>query len=206
MLLGIALVAASVIGAIVLLASANDSQRVLVASHDIPTGHVIQAGDIKETKAKLEGQLASLAVGGGDLARVVGRTAGASIHAGEMLVWPDLAMGPAIGPNQVAITLPVQADAVYPGLRPGDQVAVLATRDKGKPDSQTVTLLERATVYDISLAPSAIRLGNDSTQEQPPLTNVTLVVDRPNAEQVAHAIVNWQVTLALLSPEAAAAR
>lgn len=120
-----------------------------------------------------------------------------------MVVWPDLASGPVIGPGEVAVTVPVEADAVYPGLRSGDAVAVLATRDKGKPESQTVTLLERAVVYDISLEPGRIAIGSggDGAEENRGLTNVTLVVPRSEAERLAHAVVNWALTLALLSPQ-----
>lgn len=204
MLLGVALVAASVVGGLLFWGSTSNTLPVLVAERDIPAGHVIQRDDLSVTRVRLEGPLSSLAVSEGDLDAVIGRTAGTGIHAGEMVVWPDLATGPVIGREEVAVTVPVEADAVYPALRPGDAVAVLATSNKGKPDSQTVTLLERALVYDVSLEAARIAIGGDGEDEGRGLTNVTLVVPRSEAERVAHAVVNWDLTLALLSGQSSA--
>jgi Flp pilus assembly protein CpaB len=203
MLLGVALVAASVVGGLLFWQSASETVPVVVAARDVPAGHVIQADDLSVSQVRLEGSLSSLAVPEAELDDVAGRTAGTTIHAGEMVVWPDLASGPVIGPDDVAVTVPVEADAVYPGLRPGDAVAVLATSDKGKPDSRTVTLLDSAVVYDVSLEPGRIAIGSqsDSGEENRGLTNVTLVVPRSEAERVAHAVVNSDLTLALLAPD-----
>jgi len=200
MLLGVALVAAAVIGGLLFWGSARETVPVLVAARDLPAGHVLQADDLSVAQLRLEGDLSSLAIPDAELDDVAGRTTGTTVHAGEMLVWPDLTTGPVIGPGEVAITVPVEADAVYPGLRAGDSVAVLGTSDKGEPGSQTVTLLESAVVYDISLAPGPIAIGGDG-EEGRGLSNVTLVVPRSEAERVAHAVVSWDVTLALLSTQ-----
>jgi hypothetical protein len=66
-----------------------------------------------------------------------------------------------------------------------------------------VTLLERAIVYDVSLEPGRIAIGRggDGGEEERGLTNVTLVVPKSEAERVAHAVVNWDLTLALLAPD-----
>ncbi len=203
MLLGVALVAASVVGGLLFWGSTSETVPVLVAARDIPAGHTIQADDLSVTRVRLEGSLSSLAVREGELDQVTGRTAGTAIHAGEMVVWPYLASVPVIGPNDAAVTVPVEADAVYPGLRPGDTVAVLATTNKGKPESRTVTLLERAVVYHVSVEPGHIAIGRgaDGSEEERGLTNVTLVVPKSEAERLAHAVVNGDVTLALLAPE-----
>ncbi|MDP2674586.1 MAG: RcpC/CpaB family pilus assembly protein [Dehalococcoidia bacterium] len=202
MLLGVALVAAAVIGGLLFWGSARETVPVLVATRDIPAGHVLQTDDLSVAQLRLEGDLSSLAIPDAELDAVAGRTTGTAVHAGEMLVWPDLATGPVIGAGEVAVTVPVEADAVYSALRPGDAVAVLGTSDKGKPESQTVTLLERAVVYDISLEPGRIAIGRgDGAEDGRGLTNVTLVVPRSDAERLAHAVVNSVVTLAILPPE-----
>lgn len=198
MLLGVALAAASVIGGLLFWGSARETVPVLVAARDLPAGHVLEADDLSVAQLRLEGDLSSLAIPDAELDSVAGKTTGTAVHAGEMLVWPDLAEGPVIGPDEVAITVPVEADAVYPGLRAGDSVAVFGTSDKGEPGSETVTLLDSAVVYDISLAPGPIAIGQDG-EEGHGLSNVTLVVPRSEAERVAHAVVSWDVTLALLS-------
>jgi Flp pilus assembly protein CpaB len=199
MLLGVALVAASVIGGLLFWGSARETVTVLVAARDIPAGHVLEADDLSVAQLRLEGDLSSIAIPDAELDAVAGKTTGTDVHAGEMLVWPDLATGPVIGPDEVAITVPVEADAVYPGLRAGDSVVVLGTSDKGEPGSETVTLLDSAIVYNISVEPGPI-IGNDG-EEGRALSNVTLVVPRSEAERVAHAVVSWDVTLALLSTQ-----
>jgi Flp pilus assembly protein CpaB len=203
MLLGVALVAASLAGGLIFWGSTRQTVPVLVAARELPAGHVIKADDLAISQVRLDGRLSSLAAPDAERRRVVGRTTGTPIHTGEMVIWPDLATGPLIGPTEAAVTVPVKPEAVYGGLRPGDAVAVIATRGKGQVDSQTGTLLQRAIVYDISLRPDSVSSSDSAasgtTSHQ--LTNVTLVVPRSETEHLAQAIVNWEITLALLSPQ-----
>lgn len=200
MLLGVALVAVSVIGGLLFWGSARETVPVLVAARELPAGHVIQRNDLSVARLKTDGALASLTISESELDSVVGSTLGNAVHAGELVVKPDLATGIIIGPKEVAITMPVRADAVYPGLREGDAVTVLATPTEA--EGLTVTILDRAVVYDVSLEPGRIAIGRDSgTTEDRGLTNVTLVVPRVETERVAQATVKWTVTLALLSAE-----
>jgi Flp pilus assembly protein CpaB len=203
MLLGVALVASSVVGGLVFWGAARETVPVVVAAADLPAGHVLQTSDLSVAEVKVDGRLSSIAVPESDLTSVVGRTLSGSVYAGEMLVQPNLANGPIIGSSEVGVTIPVNAEAVFSGLRPGDAVAVMATRDVDKPTSQTVTVLERAVIYEVSLEPGRVTVSRsgDGTEERS-LTNVTLIVPRAEAERLAHAIVNWEVTLALLPPPA----
>ena len=199
---GIVLVAVSVAGGLVLWNSVRETVPVLVASRDIPSGHVLEPGDLAVADVRLEGRPAAIAIPAAELDLAVGRTATGPVHAGELLVSPHLGDGPAIGPGEVAVTVPVEVDAVYPLLRRGDAVSVLGTSDPGQPGSRTETLLERALVFDLALAPSRITLGGADEEGVP--TNVTLVVPRGEAERLAHALVNWDVTLVLLGRPGAA--
>ena len=204
MLVGLLLVAISVVASLTLWGATRETVPVVVVAHDLPAGHVLQHDDLGVAQAKLEPGQAALVVAAADLDRVVGRTLGAPVYAGELLASPRLAAGPVLGPDDAALTLAVRADSIYPRLRPGDAVAVLVTRDKGKPTSQTTTLLERATVYavtaDASSATfaSSTRGGDEDASRR--VSNVTLLVPRAQAEQLAHAAVNWDLTLALVSP------
>ncbi|MEZ4503132.1 MAG: RcpC/CpaB family pilus assembly protein [Dehalococcoidia bacterium] len=200
LLAGLLLVAVAVAGGITLWRQAQITAPVVVAVRDIPAGQVIESGDLGLADARLEGPLASLAFGEAELASIVGRTATAPIHAGALVLRADLGSGPVIGPNDVAVTVPVKADAVYARLRRGDEVAVMATSDKGKPQSLTVALLERATVYDVAIESSRVSLGGGSDEQDGRLTNVTLLIPRSEAERVAHAVVNAELTLLLLAP------
>ncbi len=205
MLLGVILVVISVAGGLLFWGSAQETTPVLVAARDIARGHIIQREDVTVTRVRLEGRTSSLAISEARMDSVTGHAASRVIYAGEIVVSQDVTSGPVIGPNDVAVTLPVKADAAYSGLRPGDAVAVLATRNKGKPESQTTTLLDRAVIYDVSLEPGRVTIGRtgDGQQQERGLTNVTLVVPRSEAERVGHAVVNWDLTVALLSPSQA---
>jgi len=199
---GLLLVGLAVVGGLTLWRQAQVTVPVVVALREIPAGHVLEAADLGLTQARLEGTLAALALGETELAAAVGRTATNPIHAGALVVRPDLGSGPVIGPNDVAVTVPVEADSVYARLRRGDQVAVMATSDKGKPQSLTVALLERAIVYDVASQSTRVTLGTDSADDEGRLTNVTLLIPRSDAERVAHAVVNADLTLLLLAPPA----
>jgi Flp pilus assembly protein CpaB len=201
MLLGAALVVASVAGGLLFWGSARETTSVLVAARDLPAGHVLTSSDIAVEQVRLDGNLSSLAISETELSQAVGRTTSGPVYAGEMVVWQDLAGGPAIGPDEVAMTVPVEADAVYAGLRPGDAVSLLATEEQRTAGSQTVTLLERTVVYDVSYEAAPVSIGRGSGNDDGRgLKNVTLVVPRAEAERVAHATVNGTLTLALLPP------
>ena len=204
LLVGLALVAVALVGGLSLWRQAQVTLPVVIAAREIAPGQLIERADLDLTQARLEGPLAALAFGEAELSTLVGSTAAGAIHAGELVVRPDLGTGPLIGPDQVAVTMPVQADAVYAQLRRGDDVAVMATSDEGKPQSLTQALLERATVFEVAFESSRVSLGGGGDSEQNGrLTNVTLLIPRSDAERVAHAVVNAQLTLLLLAPEPA---
>ena len=202
MLAGVLLVVVSLAGGLLLWRSATDTTPILIAARDIPPGHVLQRDDLRIVEARLDGSLASMAVTEADLEAAVGRTTSTTIHAGEMMVRPDLASGPVLGADEVAVTIPVAADTIYPGLRPTDEIALLATSNPGRPESTTVTLLDRATVFAIGLERRVIR---SSTSTDPndgaTVANITLAVPRSEAEAIAHAVANATITVVLLAPQ-----
>jgi Flp pilus assembly protein CpaB len=173
-----------------------------VADRDLPEGHVITSDDLAISELRAEGSLAALVIPEAQLSSLVGQTLGTRVHAGEPLMREDLSTGPLIGPDDVAMTIPVEADSVYPGLRPGDAVTVLGTAGGAQADGLTVTVLDRALVYDVSLERSAATIRSDG-EESRGLSNVTLIVGKDEAEALAHASVSWTVTLALLPPDGA---
>ena len=201
MFAGVLLVVVSIAGSLLLWRSATDTTPILVAARDIPPGHILQRDDLRIGEARLDGSLASMALTEADLEAAVGRTASTTIHAGEMVVHPDLAAGPVLGADEVAVTIPVAADTIYPGLGPTDEVALLATSNAGRPESRTVTLLDRATVFAIGLERRVIR---SSTSNDPndgaTVANITLAVPRSEAEAIAHAVANATITVVLLAP------
>ena len=208
LLAGLALVLVSVVGGLTLWRQAQITTPVVVASRAIDPGDVIQPDDLAVAPARLSGSLASLAVPGAEIGSVAGRTATGPIHAGELVVRPDLGRGPVIGAGELAVTIPVDGDWVYGRLRRGDAVAVMATTNAGQPESRTEPLLERAMVYAVALEFSRVSLGGDpgGEEEQGVPASVTLVIPREQAARVSHALVNANLTLLLLSPAPAADR
>lgn len=118
---------------------------------------------------------------------------------GEPVIRADLSTGPLIGSGEVAITIPVEAGSVFPGLRLGDALSVSVRREALRRRA-TVTLLERTVVYDVSLERSSTVIGRDG-EDSRGLGNLTLVVGEDEAEQLAHSWVRWTVTVALLLPD-----
>lgn len=200
MVLGLALVAVALAGGLTYAQSMRQTSPVLVAAQPIPPGHVIGRDDVQVTQARLEGPLATMAIGERDIAAVIGQTASGAIHAGALITRPDLGTGPVIGPDEVAVTVPVEANSVYGGLRRSDVVAVIATSEQGKPQSRTETVLERATVYDVGLDATRVKLNSNGGGEDGRVANVTLVVPRLQAERLTHALINGKLTL-LLAPQ-----
>ncbi len=202
MLAGVLLVVVSLTGGLLLWRSTTDTMPILIAARDIPPGHVIQRDDLTIGEARLDGSLASLALTEADLDATVGRTTNTTVHVGEMVVHPDLASGPVLGADEVAVTIPVAADTSYPGLRPTDEVSLLATSNPGKPESRTFTLLDRATVFAVGLERRVIRTtASDDPNDGATVANITLAVPRSEAEAIAHAVTNATITVVLLAPQ-----
>ena len=107
LLAGLALVAVSVVGGLTLWSAARTTTAVVVAARDIGSGAVIEPEDLALAEARLEDPLAALVLPEAELAAAVGRTATGAIHAGELVVRPDLGSGPVIGPGELAVTIPV---------------------------------------------------------------------------------------------------
>jgi len=199
-LLGVVLVVVALVGGLSLWSQMRVTEPVVVAARAIPSGHVIAADDLALAEARLEGPLAGLAIGEGERPAIIGQTAAGPIPAGAMIVRPDLGAGPVVAPGEVAITVPVEVNAVFPGLRRGDHVGVFATSEQGRPQSLTTPLLDRAIVYDVSLEASRVSLGGSGANEGR-ITNVTILVPSDQAERVTHSLVNGRLTLVLVASE-----
>lgn len=197
LVIGLVLVAVALAGGLTFANELRITKPVVVAARTIPAGQEITAADLAISEARLEGDLGGLAIGEAELASIVGQTAAQTIHAGGLIVRPDLGSPLVISPQEVAVTVPVTVDAIFGELRRGDQVVVMATSEPGRPQSQTTMLLERATVYDVAFDAGRVALGSDDSAEDGRITNVTLIVPRDEAEAVTHALVNGELTLLL---------
>lgn len=203
LLLGVVLVIVALVGGLSFWRAVRTTEPVVVAARQIAAGHILTAEDLTLVEARLEGPLAGLALRNGDRPALIGQTAAVPIPAGAMVVRPDMGSGPLVGTDQVAITVPVPADSVFPGLHRGDQVTVLGTSEPGRPSSLTSVLLDRASVYAVSSDSSRVSLGGGNNAAAGRITNVTILVPRDRAEQLTHALVNGTLTLALVGAEPA---
>lgn len=184
--------------------AAQTTVPVLVAARDLPAGHALADADLTTAHVRLPAGQLELAIPAADRAAVRARVLTGPLVAGELLLSARLTGRTPLAPDEVALTVGVRADSVYPRLRPGDAVTLVATRERGKPASQTTTLLARATVYAVAADTAVATLDGGSAAADDATTprrvrNVTLVVPRAEVESVAHAAVNWDLTLALLS-------
>ena len=196
--LGALVVVVALIGGVTVINGFRITEPVVVAARTLPPGHVVTRADLTTSEARLEGTLGALAVGEAEIATLVGRTTTQAIHAGTLVVGPDLGSGPALGPGEVAVTVAVGADTVFGQLRRGDEVAVVETTEPGRPGSATALLLERATVYHVAFDAGRLGIGGATSEEGGRIANVTLIVPKADAERVVHALVNGRLTLVLV--------
>lgn len=186
----------------------NQREAVLVAATNLPAGAVLQAGDLAVIHLQADGQVEQTALAAADEGRLVGTALSAPVYAGEVLVRGQLSTRPVLGAGQVAFTVPLGQDSVVTGIHAGDQVRVYVTLDKGKPDSKTVVVVDRATVQRVQ-ENAQLTLGNaaNSTTQQPaPLSALTVLVSNDDAERLAQARWNGDLDVALLPPQPPAGR
>lgn len=181
-----------------LIESYDVREPVVVATRSLPPGHTITRDDLTTTTARLDGTLGTLAFPEARLDDLVGQTTAQTVHAGALVIAPDLGSVPVLGPGEVAVTVAVDADSVFARLRRGDQVGVLATLEPGRAGSETSVLLERTTVFEVSADVRRTALAGRGGEEEVRLANVTVVVPQAEAERVVDALVNGRLTLVLV--------
>ena len=210
-LAGALLLLVSVIGTITFWSSATDTRAVLVARRDLPAGATIGMADLGVARVRLDDSLYAAALPAAEQAGLAGKQLAEPLHAGQILVRAQVA-GPApLASDQLALTIAIKADTAAGGkLRPGDAVRVFLTQNKGKPDSHTLVVLERVTVYDagheerLTVANPAGAASGTSAADTGPLTSLTLIVTPEQAIQLANAKWNGDLDVALLPPAPAA--
>jgi SAF domain len=124
--LAIALVCAGIFASTAVYSATSHKARVLIAEGNVPVGALITAGDVGTVSVSVGG--AVQVIPASQISQVVGHVAGTTLHPGMLLTASELATQrpPAFG--QVLVPLPVRPSALpASGLRPGDQVLILAT-------------------------------------------------------------------------------
>ncbi|HEV8636471.1 MAG TPA: Flp pilus assembly protein CpaB [Chloroflexota bacterium] len=206
-LVGIALLLAATGGWLVFWTNATDTRPVVVATRDLPAGAILSASDLTVAQVRVDDTIYAAAIPAAQMAGLVGRQLAEPVHAQQLLVGPQVASRPRLGPDQMAVTIPVSAKTAAGGrIRPTDQVKVFATLNKGKADSKTAVVLDRATVYDVgrddqtSVVNTAGADPGARSAVLGPLASLTLVVTEEQALRLAAARWNGDLDVALLPP------
>jgi len=210
-LVGVLLTLLAVGGGMVVFNAANDSRGVLVATRGLPAGATLAASDLSIAHVRVDDSLYQAALPEQALNQIAGKQLAEPVHPQQVLVRDQISTRPNVAAGESLMTIPVSnASAVAGHIRPNDTVTVLATFDKGKPDSKTSVVLPRVRVYDVSYdqsAPVVNTSGSAGTTavSQGQITTVTLILDDPKQQesQLAQAKWNADLDVVLLPPAAA---
>lgn len=203
MVLGLVLALTAIGGSLATWSAANATRGVLIAAREMPMGTTLRTNDLAVAQVHMDDALYIAALPAAELTAVIGQRLGESAHAGQVLARGQLATQPLLGAGELALTIAVRPETAAGGrLRPGDTVRVLVTHAKGKPDSSTVTVLERAVVYEVGYdARLSVGIGQGDQAEGiavGPVASLTLIVTPEQAEQLANAKWNGDLDVALL--------
>jgi Flp pilus assembly protein CpaB len=213
---GIVIVAGAFVGFLLFVVSATpDTFGVLVPTRDLPVGARLHSSDLAIARVRLGEEQARVAIPAAQLDSLEGRELVAPVFAQQILAQKQLATSErsVLKAGYVKMTIPVKADNAVGGtLRPGDQVAVLVTTDRGKPTAQTRTVLSPATVDSSGRSDSGFSGSTVGTSSAAPATSsnagaaragrpidwVTLIVPDGQAQSLALARWNGELDVILL--------
>lgn len=199
-LLGLFIMLATLGGSIVVWSTETAGIDVLVAANDLPAGATLTAANLLAVTVRVDPQEDDGLVPATELRTLVGRTLREPLARHAFLSPAAVAVQPALGPDEMELTIPVTAQTALDGrLRPGDTVAVLSTENKGTPQSQTTVLIDRARVREIGYDQSTPSISSSSTEANLPaeaIRSVTLLLTRSQAIEVARARWNGELDVA----------
>jgi Flp pilus assembly protein CpaB len=135
-----------------LLFSTPATSDVLVLTHDLAAGSALSRTDLTALPMQLPDAQAQAVVPGDAIDRVVGRRLVGPAFRNQLLIWPELDSSnqPELEPAHEAVTVSVRPDTAASGaLRKEDQVRVVVTINKGRPDAQSRTVIASARVLTI---------------------------------------------------------
>lgn len=200
-ILGLFLLLVAVGGSIAFWSSSSTTTAVLVATHDLPAGATLGAGDLAVARVRVDEVMYQAAVPAGDINAIVGKQLTAPVYAHQLLVQAEISNRLPIAAGQMALTIPVSADTAAGGrIRPGNSVEVLLTTGRGTPVVRTSVVLSRVPVYDVgySAGTTVISSGATSSSTQGPISWVTLIVTQRQAVRLARARWAGAIDVALL--------
>jgi pilus assembly protein CpaB len=208
-LFGIFLMLVSVAGSVAFWSASTDTRSVLVVTRDRPAGATLSLSDVAVANVRVDDAIFAATVPAEEQATVVGRQLAEPIHAQQLLARAQLSGRPPLNPGQMALTIQVSSNTAAGGrVRPGDSVQVLATTNKGRPESKTTVVLPRITVYDVGKDERGAVIntgGSDDVDrnDAAAVSSLTLIVSQEQALQLTVAKWNGDLDVALLPAEGA---
>ncbi len=186
-------------GLLLFWSSSSNTQPVLVARRDLPVGATLDASSVTTAHVQLTDTLYAVALPASQAPNVIGNKLAEPAHAGQVLVWPQIATRDLLGPGQRAISLRLSKDNSTGGrLQPGDRVEILLTTNAGEPDAATRVVVSGITVYDVIREDAGRSINRDSSGEGGAISALTFIVTPEQAVALAGAKHNGQLDVLLL--------
>jgi Flp pilus assembly protein CpaB len=198
LVVGLLLVALSVLGGLRLAATSDETVAVFVAARDLPADHVLTAGDLGTAQIHASDDV----LGGLVLATAsrppIGRVLRFPVVDGGLV--GAAALG-GVASKGREITVPVGSDHALGGaLEPGDRVDILGSFDKGTEIAKTLTVAAGARVVEVVHADGLFG------QREGELTALTVSVPPNDVVFVAFAVRNGEVDVVRASGSARGVR
>jgi Flp pilus assembly protein CpaB len=186
LVVGLLLVALSVLGGLQLASTADDTVAVYVATRDLPADHVLTRDDVRITRI---GASESVLDGLVPARRPppTGHALRVPVAEGGLLADANVGAARAVAAGR-EISVPIAADHALGGaLAPGDRVDVLGSFDKGTELAKTLTVAKDAQVVDVVTSDGLFG------QREGELSAITLSVKPNDVVLVAFALRNGEV-------------
>jgi Flp pilus assembly protein CpaB len=187
LVVGLLLVALSVLGGLRLSAGADHRVAVFAAARDLPADHVLEPGDVTSTRVHVPAAVLDGLLRANEGLAPTGQALRFPVEAGDLLT--DGALAARRGPGR-EMTVPIAPEHALGGaLEPGDRVDVLASFDKGTEIAKTLTVASRVQVVDV------VRADGLFGQSEGDVTAVTLSVRPDDVVLLAFAVRNGEIDL-----------
>jgi Flp pilus assembly protein CpaB len=185
LVVGLLLVALSILGGLRLAASSDQSVAVYAAARDLPADHVLTADDLRTTRIDATDDTLDGLVRVSPDKAPIGRVLRFPVTSGGLVGAATLGGAASEGRE---ITVPIGSDHALGGaLAPGDRVDILASFDKGTEIAKTLTVSAGAQVVDVVHSEGAFGQGEGE------LTALTVSVAPDDVVLVAFAVRNGEV-------------
>jgi Flp pilus assembly protein CpaB len=146
--LGVLLIAACGLAAVLLARSGHATVEVVVAARDLQPGQTVTAADLRMTSVSTSTN--ARFVSAAQLDAVIGQTPRGFVPAGTPLNLGMLAGGAALGPGEDVVGAVLPSGAIpIGGLKPGDTVDVLVVSKSAETPAAPPADVGRAVVYDV---------------------------------------------------------